>query len=370
MATNREPKNKKNRVCINSIWYWRFTYDGKQFLGHTREEAQSKLQAYKNSNKLSRDRSFGDLVDWWIDAVYSKDSSIRDSTRALHLNAFYNVFEDCKLLNERIDSITGTDIQKVFSSSAVSGSTQRHCRSLLRRFYKYLLANGLVLTDATQTILVAEVEHRRKTQEIETFSEEELKSFINDTPENHRLKLLIVLAIFTGARVGELLALTYQDIENGKMIIDKSLKEIQPIRGSNNKTRLVVDGTKTASSVRTLPIDNEIIKEAISHHKKWHLNEMLKENYRTQNVFTTSSGNLLYPSSVRTAFTRLRKDLGITHGHFHTFRDTFATRLVSNGVPIETVSKILGHTDISVTSKYYVNISHDSMREAMEKMAL
>lgn len=369
MAT-REPKNKKNRVLINGIWYWRFSYDGKQFLGHTRDEAIAKRDAYKNSNKLSRDASVAELIDWWINSIYMKDSSIRDSTKSLHVNAFHSMFDGCKLLNERIDDINGTDLQRVFSSSSVGGTTQRHCRSFLRRFFKYCMANGLASVDASATLVIPEARHKRQNQQIEVFSEDEIKTFIECTPEEHRLRLLIILAIKTGCRIGELLALEYSDIENGTIIINKSLKEIQPIRIKGEKTRVEIQQTKTASSVRTLPLDDAFVQKAISIHKNWHQKEMLKNGYRTNNVFTTETGSLYYISSVRTAFTRLCKDIGIDGGHFHKFRDTFGSRLAEKGVPIEIIAKLLGHDNISVTAKYYVNVPHDSMREAMAKIAL
>ena len=370
MATTREPKNKRNRVLINGIWYWRFTYDGKQFLGHTRDEAIAKRDAYKNSNQLSRDKSIGELIEWWIESIYLKDSSIRDSTKTLHANSYYSIFGGCKLLNERIDAITGTDLQKVFSAASVGGTTQRHCRSFLRRFYKYALANGLASVDATQTLIVPEAKHKRQSQQIEVFSEEELKRFVECTPESHRLRLLIILAIRTGCRIGELLALSYSDLENGTITINKSLKEIEPIRGKGEKTRVEIQQTKTASSVRTLPLDDAFVQKAIAFHKNWHQKEMVRNGFRTDYVFTTETGSLYYISSVRTAFSRLCDDIGIEHGHFHTFRDTFGTRLAERGVPIEIICKLLGHDSISTTAKYYVNVSNNSMREAMEKIAL
>lgn len=369
MATIKTPKSKKNRVCINGFWYWRFSHDGKQFLGRTKEEALKKRDDYKASNKLSRDKSFGELVNWWLESIYLRDSGIRDSTKTLHVNAFYAIFDGSKLLNERIDAINGTDLQKVFSSSAVGATTQRHCRSFLRRFFRYCMANGLASIDATQTLIVPEAKHKRQSQEIEVFTENELKRFIECTPQNHRLRLLIVLAIYTGARVGELLALQYTDIENGTMTINKALKEIEPIRGKGEKTRLEIQQTKTASSVRTLPLD-ESVQKAIVFHKNWHQKEMLKNGFRTDYVFTTENGNLLFPSSVRTAFKRLCKEIGIQHGHIHTFRDSLASRLAEKGVPIERVCKILGHDSVSVTSRYYIHVSQDSMREAMAKIAL
>lgn len=368
---SKGPKDKRNRVLINGIWYWRFSFKGKQFLGRTKNEAWAKREAYRLSNRLTYDKSFNELVDWYIDNIYMKDKTLRESTKTLHLNSFYNVFNGNNLLKERINNINGVDLQAVLSSSDTAGTTQRHCRSFLRRFYKYAVSNGLVSNDATQTLIVEDAEHRQSDQTIETFSSEELKRFLECTPKEHRLRLLIILAIYTGARIGELLALTYEDIENDVIRINKSLHEIQPIKGQKTqKTRLVVGETKTRTSIRTIPIEHQIVKDAITIHKKWHLEEMMKNGYRTNNVFTTQTGELCYISSIRTAFKRLCKQVNVKPRKFHTFRNTFGSFLASNGVPITQVSKLMGHDSIAVTAKYYVNVADAEKREALKKMIL
>lgn len=337
----------------------------KQFLGRTKAEAEAKYQAYISKSALSRDKSLGELIDWWQENIYAK-STLSKGTQALHTDAYKNIFANSSVLGENIADVKGADLQTVFSNCGKGGSTQRHCRSFLHRFYKYALSQGIVSTDATQALVLDEPKHKRKNQSIEVFSEDELKCFLNNTPEEHRLRLLIVLAIFTGARIGELLCLTYDDIQEDQVIINKSLKEITV----DGNTFIEVEKTKTASSVRSIPIEKKIVTEAIREHKRWHRREMLKNNYRTDYVFTTASGKLYFISTVRTAYYRLCKQLGIEKRGFHCFRHTFGTRLASNGVPIATVSKLMGHTSVSVTAKYYINISDEEKRAAVTALAL
>ena len=387
MATSKEPKSKKNRVLINGIWYWRFTRVvgkkqnargewvnvSKAFLGRTKEEALAKIDTYLASNELTRDKSIGELIDWWTQNIYLQDDSIAERTRTLHINSYHNIFDGSVLLGETIEAVSGTDLQAVFSASDKGATSQRHARSFLRRFYKYLMAQNLVTNDATQALIIPKPKKKKEDQSIDIFSDEDLRTFLDKTPENHRLRLLIVLAIYSGARIGELLALTYEDIENHQMRVNKSLKEISPPRIGNKETKTIqkIDKPKTNASVRTIPLEpSDYIDKEIKRHKAWHQREMLQHAYRTNQVFTTSNGNLYYMSSLRTHFERLCASIGIEPKGFHTFRRTFGTRLARSGESITTLSRLMGHDSVTTTAKYYVNIDDEAKRSAVKKLAL
>lgn len=342
----------------------------RQFTGKTKKEALQKFEKYKKSSALSREKSFGELVSWWNAAIYSQDTSLQDSTKALHINAYHAIFDDAEVLPQRIEQITGADLQAVFSASDKAGTTQRHARSYLKRFYAYMIAQGVCTTDSTLALVLPKAKAKKKDQSIEVFTDEELRLFLDKTPKDHRLRLLVVLAIYSGARIGELLALTYEDLENGQMRINKQLAEIPPIE-EEQKTRAEITATKTKTSNRTIPLEPaELINAEVEAQKKWHTAEMLKNGYRTNQIFTTATGELYFKSTVRTAFKRLCKQIEIEPRGFHTFRHTAASRLAKAGTPIETTSKLLGHDSIDVTAKYYVGIDEESKRNALKKLIL
>lgn len=342
----------------------------KVFYGKTKAEAIAKAEAYKQRHSLTRDKNFAQLITWWIDTIYVQDSTLTDSTKALHINAFHNIFDDNDILGEFIDDINGADLQAVISSASVAQSTKRHAKSFLSRFYKYLISQNVLSTNMADSIVVQKPESKKNNQRVEIFTDAELKTFLDKTPKNHRLRLLIVLAIYTGARVGELLALTYSDLEGQTLCINKSLKELPRIT-KDEKTRVEVSDTKTRSSIRTLELEpHDFIQSEIDAHTRWHKKEMLKKGYRTEYVFTTESGSLYYKSNIRKAFARLCKQIGVEYKSFHTFRHTFGTRLARLGEPILTVSKLMGHDSIDTTSKYYIDISEESRRNALKKLAL
>lgn len=156
------------------------------------------------------------------------------------------------------------------------------------------------------------------------------------------------------------------------MTINKSLAEIDPIQTESEKkekARAEILTTKSQTSDRQIPINAEI-SEALKIHKKWHSAEMKKNGYKSPYVFTTASGSLYFKSSVRTAFKRLCKQIGVEPRGFHTFRRTFGTKLAAADVPIQTLCAIMGHSDISVTARYYINIPSKDKIEALSRLKL
>lgn len=341
----------------------------KQFYGHSQKEAKAKYDQYMKylrSASLNSASCFGEFVSWYIDNVFMLSDDLKEKTKTIYINAYHAIFDDSPVIGQRIEDITGADLQNVLSGSTSAAGTVRQSLKFIRRFYKYLEAQNIA-GDITRVLIAPAAASKRETQDIEIYSDNEIKAFIDNMPEDHRLRLLVLLAIHTGARIAELLALKYEDIESGSMRINKSLSEIERIKGSedpDSKTRLIISDTKTRSSVRTLPL-SEAINEEVRRHKKWHRREMLKNGYRTDFVFTTSSGSFYYQSTLRKQFNRLCDKIKVTPRGFHAFRHTFGTRLAAAGIPIQTVSKLMGHSDISVTAKYYINISDSEKENAM-----
>lgn len=342
--------------------------DYRYFYGKSKKEALAKYEKYMETVSLDAKKPFGELAEWFIDNVFSVNNQLSGNTKTLYINAYKSVFEDSKISGQPLKDVTGADIQAVISDSSVKAATISQAVKLLRRFYKYLSAQNIA-ADITGNLVLPAIRQKKKDQTVETFTDAEIKKFISDTPKDHRLRLLVILAVSTGARIGELLALTYDDITGDQVRINKALQEVAPVRGSGEKTKLVIGSTKTPSSVRAIPIDANTAA-AVADHATWHKAEMKKNNYTTDYVFTTSSGQLYYKSSVRKHYNRLCKSLGITPKGFHTFRHTFGSRLAANGIPIQTVSKLMGHDNIVTTSKYYINIDDKEKRAAIDALKL
>lgn len=341
-------KRVKHKVGmkLNSKGVW--VPDYKQFYGKTKSEAEAKYNAYMdNVNKglSNKPLHFGDMMDRFIKEVFLKDSRYKDSTKTLYINAYNTNMKRSDLAGQLLSDIKSIDLQTAYNSLSCAPSTVKAIHNLVKHFYKYLDNEG-ICRDITANIVLPKVVKKNGNAvsdgKVETWTDEELKNILYGS-RGHRLHLLFVLAAATGCRISELLALKYEDIENGAVMVNKQLYKAD------------VSTTKTDSSVRTIPVSEEVLGE-VKEHKAWHLEEQIKNGYRTDYIFTTSGGRPYDRHNINHACARLYKQLNVPCRSFHVYRHTFGTQLAKAGVPIQTVAALMGHSDVRVTGKYYINV--------------
>lgn len=97
---------------------------------------------------------------------------------------------------------------------------------------------------------------------------------------------------------------------------------------------------------------------------------MLSNGYRTEYLFTTNTGNHYYRRSISNACSRYYKIIGVEYKGFHTYRHTFGTNLCRHGENIVVAATLLGHKDINVTAKYYINVDVNERQLAVEKLSI
>ena len=95
---------------------------------------------------------------------------------------------------------------------------------------------------------------------------------------------------------------------------------------------------------------------------------MKRNKYKTDFVFTTSTGRPYEDANIHRALDRYYGHIGVPHKKLHAYRSTFCTNLCRNGVPIQIASKLLGHKSIEVTSKYYTAVSDDEKKNALSAL--
>lgn len=184
------------------------------------------------------------------------------------------------------------------------------------------------------------------------------------------MRFFIILAIYTGARFGELLGLRYEDFQEDGLHIRRQLQEEYTYdKDGNDVYEPKIETLKTKSSLRVIPLNDQVLEE-LRRHKKRQLADMLKRNYRVEKgyIFTTGSGAFYNKRNVRRDLKRYYEDIGVENKSVHTYRSTFATNLCRAGVEIEVASKLLGHADINTTARYYVGITQDRKQEAARKL--
>ena len=134
---------------------------------------------------------------------------------------------------------------------------------------------------------------------------------------------------------------------------------------------MVVEGdVKTSSGFREIPIPDKIWTELMLHQ------QAQQQEYRTLGipilpdgyVFAMPFGTCVEPSTMRDALNYLLAAAGIEHANFHSLRHTFATRAIEAGIPVKTLSDILGHSQVQITMDLYCHSSIDHMRDSMNTL--
>ena len=344
----------------------------KRFYGKTLKELNQKIDEYNESKRLgieNRKQYFGVLADGWIKEFFMQDGSLKDSTKIRYYDAWQRTIKPLPLYHSRLDEVTAKTMQAAYNKLIADGtpiSEIKQAHKLLRKFYKYVEVENLG-RDITHSLTIPKEHTNKANEEIAVWSDEEIRTILNGfekADSRFRHRFLIVLAYYTGCRKSELLALTYDDITADGVRITKTLADCADgIKNGKIVTRLDVTDPKTVSSIRTVPID-PIVLDELRKHRAWHLEEQLRNGYRTNYIFTTESGEHFDPKNLDVALNRYYKRIGVDSKPMHTYRHTYGTNLCKHGVPIETASALMGHSDISTTAKYYVNVSEEAKQAA------
>ncbi len=158
----------------------------------------------------------------------------------------------------------------------------------------------------------------------------------------------IILMIFTGLRLGEAIALKWSDFdrENKRIKVRRNIALVKNRSSKGSKYNIIEQNTvKTDKSERSIPLSEKAV-EALSH---------LEKNSSTY-VMSTKDGNPIRPRNLQNLFDSMLKDTDISHKGLHATRHSFASMLFRMGADIKTVSELLGHTDIRITSNTYIHL--------------
>lgn len=127
---------------------------------------------------------------------------------------------------------------------------------------------------------------------------------------------------------------------------------------------------KTCRSRRVLHLTEEIL-EALDAHAKHQELERAQANdlwVETELIFTSVVGTSIDPDNFAKAFVRLCKQASLGHWHPHEARHSAASVMLAQGVPLEVVSEVLGHSSIYITKDVYGHLAEGARRDAAERM--
>lgn len=240
------------------------------------------------------------------------------------------------------------ELSEKYSSSTVNGVISVIKSSLVR-------AQKMQRVTRQYSDAIEYPKNREKT--IECFTREEQKKIEQFVFESAKPKLYgILLCLYTGLRVGELLALEWNDIDfvSRRISITKTCAD-KWIEGDYKK---VIDSPKTNSSVRIIPLPVQLMPYL----------KALKKRCKSSFVISGTGGKEISVRSYQKTFDGVLKKLNIPHRGFHSLRHTFATRALECGMDVKSLSKVLGHKSSVVTLNRYAHSFWDHQNSVMNRI--
>ena len=272
--------------------------------------------------------------------------------RPTDIMKFYDLLEkDTQLVRKKGNN--GSKTRK-----PLSGKTILEHHRLLRAMLHKAVYWQLIVANPAERVQAPKARKPKR----RSYDDEQTKILLENLEklsiEETKYKVAIILTVFTGVRLGELMGLEWQDVDfkNGIISINRSSQYLSDM-GVFTKT------PKTESSIREIAIP-EFIISLLEEYKLWY--EEQKSIYgelwtNSDRLFVQADGKPMHPSSISKWFVRYVSTIGLPVINFHGLRHTNASLLVAQNVDIAVVSARLGHAQISTTLDFYVHplLSHN-----------
>lgn len=385
MATKRKKgEGSWGKKIINGIEYQRYRkiYNGitKEFYGRTVKEVKEKIKEFEERNMYVKKnnvqkQTFGEYLENWFKNVriYEVESSTylrNEQTINYHIkdSSLYNAqmvnvdFELCQtLINKLSEKYSRSTISKVyvilnmcFNHAITKGHIGENPMMKVKMPKESSLvtkkkdAKWLSSSDVEKLVLEAE---RLNTREFR------IKGKVGERVYGVNA-YYVILIIYTGLRIGELMALTWSDIdfENKTLSVNKSRAKGK----IDGKITLYVKDPKSESGTRIIPLSDRAlyalqrIKECSSSSESTDTN-LIVTNTSSESNITRTINRMLFRAGCET------EKCGL-----HALRHTFGSLLLEKGVDLKTISYLLGHSDITVTANIYLHITREKAINSIE----
>jgi integrase len=338
-------------------WQASLQIDGKRrtVYASTKREAKAKLRKLQQqaettgSMPISVRHSVSQLIDAWLETAPDLKSSTINQYRM-----FYETYARASLGSIRLDRVTPNSLQRLYASLTPAVGEKLH-RVLHRAFAVAVMWRWLATNPCDHVLKPV-----YKTPQKVLWTQAELSKFLTQTTA-HWLNPVWVLLMATGCRLGEALALGWDDVnlDGAVMTISRTLHRIDG--------EWVLDTAKTDSSARTIALPAvavDAVRRQVQQQAAWR--ESAGSEWEAWGlVFTGKTGKPLFASTIQHALKRECARLGIPAVTPHGLRHLHASLLLDEGVPITAVSARLGHANPQITMKIY---AHSPARTNAQRM--
>lgn len=314
-----------------------------------------------------------ELIDKYISQLYDSNK-IKDVTYKRHLDT-KNIIAKLDIANRPIQKITVSEINNNLSQiTNYSNSIIEKVYGLIGQAFNFALLDNIISSNPFSIRgAIIKPKSDKETKKIEALTIEEQNAFLEQLSKTtDKYKDILYIAIYTGMRIGEILALKGEDInlENKTISISRTLTKDEQDKIIVGKT------TKTYVGTRQIPFFDVLLP--------------IISNYTTKDFLFKNNGNFINPSTINIHFKKICKTANIkvkiipkirknkngkdtiinlksSDVNTHMLRHTFATRCIESGMSAVVLQKILGHKDIETTLNTYTSVFNKFKEDELKK---
>lgn len=290
------------------------------------------LAKINDSQTLASSRTLCGLIEEYLIRI-----NVKETSRATYKHGLESVAEI--LGDVLVDRLTVPYIKRTLSESGKKPKTLNHLINIFNTFLKWAAEYGYI----SEPLHVSRFPDKdpRRDPSLEYLERDELADVLRQLEGSQYYFACKFLAL-TGCRVGELSALTPEDIDGRYIHINKTWSQAGGITAP-----------KTASSVREIFITPELA-DLLRTFKEWRLLYIMAHKIRPQTLFFSSWGGPMTSFRLGQVLSGLESP---KHLHPHIFRHTHVSLLAEQGVSLETIARRLGHTTSKTTREIYFHVT-------------
>lgn len=350
----------------------------KSFYGKTKKEVKEKMETYKLLNPINKaainEYTVATWFNYWLWNIKKRD--IKPKTFERYECIYRNYIKGSEIANIPLYKFKLNNLQAYYNRLSDNGKSPSIIKTINEKLKSSMIdaeKNGYIEKNYCQ--LVNLPKEKMKEKKIEVFSVDQQNDFL-EIIKGHEFEILFLLALGTGLRRGELLALRWSDIdfENKTINVDSNIQQAYIFEDEETKRlEKIEQEPKTVNSFRTVPIPSKVLDKLQEHKQKQEQYKLAFQERYIDNDFVICDkyGKALDVKRPTRMFYSIQKKMGIPEDEkikFHGLRKTYATRLFEKEVPPKTVQMLLGHSEISITLDIYTQVMENKKVEAIEKI--
>lgn len=268
--------------------------------------------------------------------------------------------EKAPSMQKNIDEISSQEIQDYLNTlTKYSESTINKIYEQFKQNYKYAHEKGYIVKNPLVDVIKPKsLKPTKQVRALEIDEQEKFTNYLMTIPkEIEPYKLVYLIEMYAGLRIGEVLALRNSDID-----LNKDLISVNKTLTTDREHKIIMGKTtKSKAGIREIPIPEFIKNDIIAQMKS-------AENNKDQQLFVNTKGEYVNPRIVNRALQRTLKNMGITDISTHSLRHTYGTRCIEAGMRDVALQRLMGHSDITVTLNTYTSVFNKYKEEELQKV--